>query len=287
MAAPAMSSGRPIRFSGRVGGDLCPEGLERGRHHLGLEGPRRDGVDGDRRGQALGQVPGQLVHGRLRRRVRVRLEHRHVDPVDGPDVDDAGRLLDRARPPRAAAAGTWSGGRHPSRSAPAPGPRRPRRTPPSGAPQVAPALLTRMSSTPSPCRQRVGQPAAPGLGGEVGGQRQCRFPAGDSSARHLGTRRRPCATRCRPWRRRRRSPWRSSCRCRGSRRSPGPSCRRRRRGPRRSSAHCARRGHGAANASALRTRTLAPTRSASSSTRKVGLWCMPLEPSAAPPPTKK
>ena len=52
-------------------------------------------------------------------------------------------------------------------------------------------------------------------------------------------------------------------------------------------AQCASRSHGAANASALRTRTPAPTRSDSSSTRKVGLWCMPLEPSAAPPPTKK
>ena len=33
--------------------------------------------------------------------------------------------------------------------------------------------------------------------------------------------------------------------------------------------------------------TLAPTRSEASSTANVGLWCMPLDPSGAAPPTKK
>jgi hypothetical protein len=77
----------------RVGRDLLTEGVERGRHHLGLERPGRDGVDGDGGSQALGQVAGELVHGRLARRVRVRLEQGHRDPVDGPDVDDPGRLV--------------------------------------------------------------------------------------------------------------------------------------------------------------------------------------------------
>src|ERR1700689_2553771 len=34
-------------LEGRAGGDLLAEGLERRRHHLGLEGTGRDGVDRD------------------------------------------------------------------------------------------------------------------------------------------------------------------------------------------------------------------------------------------------
>ena len=38
-------------------------------------------------------MPGQLVHRRLRGRVRIRLEGGHLNSVDGPDVDDPGRRL--------------------------------------------------------------------------------------------------------------------------------------------------------------------------------------------------
>jgi hypothetical protein len=44
---------------------------------------------------------------------------------------------------------------------------------------------------------------------------------------------------------------------------------------------------GVANAMALRAMTAAPTRRDSSCTEKVGLWCIPLEPSPLAPPTKK
>ena len=63
-------------------------------------------------------------------------------------------------------------------------------------------------------RHLVGQAAALGLRGEVG-----RDPDAGALLRELGghlcARRRPCATRCTPWPRRRRSPRRSSCRCPG------------------------------------------------------------------------
>ncbi len=93
MAAPAMSSGRPMRRSGALRRDLVAEGLERGRHHLGLERPGCDGVDRDAGREALGQVAGELMHGRLGGRVGVGLERRHLDPVDGADVDHPGRRL--------------------------------------------------------------------------------------------------------------------------------------------------------------------------------------------------
>ena len=44
-------------------------------------------------GQALRQVPGQVVHGGLAGRVRVGLEQRDVDAVDRADVDDPGRVV--------------------------------------------------------------------------------------------------------------------------------------------------------------------------------------------------
>ena len=97
MAVPAMSSGRPMRLRGALVGDLLAEGLQRGRHHFGLEGPRRDGVDRDGGGESFGQVTGELVHGGLGRRVRVGLERRYLEAVDRPDVDDPGRRVDGPR----------------------------------------------------------------------------------------------------------------------------------------------------------------------------------------------
>ncbi len=97
MAAPAMSSGTADTPQRRVRRDLFAEGLQRGGHHLGLEGARRNGVDGDGRGEPLGQMTRQLVHRRLRGGVGVRLERRHPYAVDRPDVDDACRLVHRSR----------------------------------------------------------------------------------------------------------------------------------------------------------------------------------------------
>jgi hypothetical protein len=51
----------------------------------------------DWKGPGLGEVPGELVHGRLRRRVGVGLEGRHLDAVDRADVDHPRRRLGRAR----------------------------------------------------------------------------------------------------------------------------------------------------------------------------------------------
>ena len=216
MAAPAMSSGRPMRRRGALGGDLLAEGLQRGRHHLGLEGPRRDGVHRDGRGEALGQVPGQLVHRRLRRRVRVRLERRHLDAVDRPDVDDAGRLLHRPRllQQRHQEFGQVEDALDVEREHAFEG--RLVEVRQRGAPGGA-GVVDQDVERVLARRQLVGQAPALGLGGEVGGD-------ADAGAllRELGgdllAPRRPCARRCRPSRRRPRSPRRSCCRCPGCRR---------------------------------------------------------------------
>ena len=198
MAAPAMSSGRPMRLSGALGRDLLAEGLEGGGHHLGLEGPRGDGVDRDERGQALGQVPGQLVHGGLGGRVGVRLEDGHPDPVDGADVDDPGRLVRPSPPPRAAGRRNLVRWKTPFTLRASTRSKAASSNSASGAPQVAPALLTRMSRRvdsraaissarrrhPASVDRSAGRPTQVPFGRELGG--------------HLGAGRPPCATRCRP-----------------------------------------------------------------------------------------
>ena len=216
---------------------------------------------------------------------RVGLERGDPDPVDRADVDDPGRLLlgagrlqqgtrnlVRWKTPFTFRDSTRSKAAS-SKSA-------------RGAPQVAPALLTRMSSASTRDRHLVGQAAALGLGGQVGRDADTRALCGqlgghlsddirlarrdvdrrtglhEALGDHLADAPCPPGDQCRLAGDVEEVRWSSAPLCPPwSRRG---QCRRR----------CARR-------------TLAPTRRDSSSTRKVGLWCIPLEPSAAPPPTKK
>jgi DNA topoisomerase IB len=80
------------------GRDLVTERGQGGGHHLRLERPGRDRVDRDvLRPQLPGQHPGQLVQPGLGRRVGVDGQGRDLQAVDAADVDDAGRVVGRAR----------------------------------------------------------------------------------------------------------------------------------------------------------------------------------------------
>ena len=64
--------------------------VEQERHHLALERPRGDRVDGDvLAGEALGEVAREHVHGGLARAVAVVLKRRRAQAVDRADVDHA------------------------------------------------------------------------------------------------------------------------------------------------------------------------------------------------------
>ena len=151
---------------------------------------------------------------------------------------------------------------------------------------MAPALLTRMSSWSTRVGHLVRQAAALRLGGEVGRDRDAGAllrELGGHLLAHLGLARRDVDRHAGvdealgDHRADAAAPAGDECGLAGDVEEVRT----------RSSAHCCRWAHGAASASALRTITLAPTRREPSSTKKRGLWCMPLDPSAAAPPTKK
>ena len=112
----------------------------------------------------------QLVDRGLARRVRVRLEHRHLDRVDRTDVDDARRVVGGRRPLRAAgsSARVRKNGDFTLRSSTLSHASAGNSA--SGAPHVAPALFTRMLSFALAGRDLGRELVARCLGREVGGE---------------------------------------------------------------------------------------------------------------------
>ena len=91
---PAMSSGRPMRFIGALGRDLRRRSSSSVAAIIfDSNGPGAIALTVILRREPLGEVAGELVHRGLGRRVRVRLEHRDLDPVDRADVDDPSRVV--------------------------------------------------------------------------------------------------------------------------------------------------------------------------------------------------
>ena len=164
----------------------------------------------------LGEVARELVHRGLRGRVRERVHGRHVNAVDRADVDHPRRAL--ARCPCASSSGRRNFVRWKTPFTLSESTRSHAFSSYSsiGAPHVAPALLTRTSRWSSRPRSRWRAAGTrPRSRGRPAGKCTSRSRRAPSPARH---RPRPCATRCRPWRRRRRSRGRSSRQCRDFRR---------------------------------------------------------------------
>ena len=109
---PAMSSGSPMRFSGFAARICVAEALERHRHHLALEGPGRDRVDGDLGREAPRQVLREVVERRLARSSRRR--SRGAGP-EMPSIEPM--LMTRAGSPGRAAARSWGSSATVSRKA--------------------------------------------------------------------------------------------------------------------------------------------------------------------------